>query len=172
MNAIYLTPYTGNMQTEVQALREALGPIGWNIYFDDVDASTCRFCYRPDEDSTIVDYDITWDALESWFKGEYALLIQPQEHDPSRFDGHIYSRKVVITDAKEAWAFGDWLDDEITRLCYEVAKYFADNDHPLPDKDEFLEEIYDRANVGGMRDSIIEGAQDVMDCELTYDYQF
>lgn len=80
---IELAPYAGNERYSIiDALVSALD---MNIYFDDVDASTCRFCFKADQDAPIVDYDIEWSALENWFEGKRSLTLEAQEHDPERF---------------------------------------------------------------------------------------
>ena len=81
-------------------------------------------------------------------------------------------KKVVCTDQRAAWAFTDWLDSDVCRLCWEVAKSMDDGSLGVPDLDEFEELMYEKSDVGGIRDAIIMGAQDVMDCELVWDCQF
>lgn len=90
---IELQPYTGN-----EGMCAALGDeLGMNIYFDDVDASTCRFCFQADNDSPLVDYEITWEELEEWHEGERGLVLTAIEHDPSRFPELVWK-----------WTFGEY----------------------------------------------------------------
>ena len=79
---IVLEPYSGDCGFDIHALVEELG---MNVYFDDVDARTCRFCFKADEASPIVDYDVEWDTLERWHRGECGLELTALEHDPERF---------------------------------------------------------------------------------------
>lgn len=81
-----------------------------------------------------------------------------------------YSHKVVVTNQKAAWAFTDWLDDEIVKLCWNASQSVSNSEHRRPSIDEFRELMYEKADIGGVRDSIIEAMQDVMDCELVFDY--
>lgn len=79
-----------------------------------------------------------------------------------------YPRKVVVNDQKFAWCITDEIDDALQDLCEETAKLFADAEHPMPE--DFSTEFYEKCDVGGLRDAIILAAQDVMDCELVFDY--
>ena len=79
-----------------------------------------------------------------------------------------YARKVVVDDMKLAWCITDYIDDALQDLCEETAKLFADDKHPLPD--DFSCDFYEKVDVGGLRNAIIVSAQDVMDCELVFDY--
>lgn len=83
-----------------------------------------------------------------------------------------YDDKMVITDQRAAWAFTDWLDDEVCKLCYEVAASLASDEHPLPDEAKFYELMYERSDVGGLRDAIIRGAEETMRVKLVFDYPF
>lgn len=80
--SISLEPYVGRAESPIPALLEALG---MNVVFDDVDCSTCRFCFQEDECSPIVDYDVGFDELREWFDGERSIVLTALEHDPSRF---------------------------------------------------------------------------------------
>ena len=84
---IRLEPYAGSAESDVLALVETLN---MNVYFDDVDCRSCRFCFKLDAESPIVDYDIGWDELEAWFRGEVGLVLEAFEHDPSRFSSDLY----------------------------------------------------------------------------------
>ena len=79
---IRLEPYNGNNPAMVGALIDELN---MNVYFDDVDASTCRFCFQENLDSPMVDYDIPWEVLESWHSGINPLELVELPHDSSRF---------------------------------------------------------------------------------------
>ena len=81
-----------------------------------------------------------------------------------------YPRKVVVDDQRLAWCISDEIDDALQDLCENVARLFADSGHPMPD--DFSTEFYEKCDVGGLRDAIILSAQDVMDCELVFDYPF
>lgn len=79
-----------------------------------------------------------------------------------------YPRKYVVDDMKLAWCISDWIDDALQDICEETAKLFVDKEHPLPE--DFSCEFYEKVDVGGLRDAIILAAQDVMGCELVWDY--
>ena len=78
-----------------------------------------------------------------------------------------YSREVRITSEKLAAIWTDWLDDEVCKLCREIAKALTNE---IPDIEEFSTLMYEHSDVGGIRNALIEGAQDAMDCELVFDY--
>ena len=84
---IRLKPYAGDESCGIDALIKTLN---MNVYFDDIDCRSCRFCFQLDTESPIVDYDIGWDELESWFRGETRLVLEAVEHDPSRFSSDMY----------------------------------------------------------------------------------
>ena len=79
---IELEPYDGNEEGGVFALIERL-PI--RVYFDDVVCTSCRFCYKADEDTPTVDFDVSDEELERWFEGETKLVLESLPHDPERF---------------------------------------------------------------------------------------
>ena len=79
---IEVPPYTGSCESAAEALIDELR---MNVHFDDVDARTCRFCFKADWESTVVDYDVEWDELAGWHRGECWLTLVALEHDPSRF---------------------------------------------------------------------------------------
>ena len=83
---IDLPPYSGDKEPDTFALMDALN---MNIYFDDIDARTCRFCFKEDWESPIVDYDVEFDELERWHRGECGLTLVALEHDPSRFSADL-----------------------------------------------------------------------------------
>ena len=79
-----------------------------------------------------------------------------------------YSRKFIVDDMKFAWCITDYIDDVLQDLCEETAKLFTDAEHPMPE--DFGCKFYEECCVGELRDAIILAAQDVMDCELVWDY--
>lgn len=79
---IELEPYAGEHEGALGALVESLG---MNIHFDDVNTETCRFCFREDWDSPIVDYDVPFEELDEWHAGRIPLVLDALEHDESRF---------------------------------------------------------------------------------------
>ena len=79
-----------------------------------------------------------------------------------------YPRKFVVDDMKFAWCITDYIDDALQDLVEETAKLLVDDGHPLPE--DFGLAFYNEVDVGGLRDAIILAAQDVMDCELVWDY--
>ena len=79
-----------------------------------------------------------------------------------------YPRKFVVDNMKFAKSITDYIEDELQDLVEETAKLFADKDHPMPD--DFGCAFYENVYVDGLRDVIILAAQDVMDCELVWDY--
>lgn len=81
-----------------------------------------------------------------------------------------YPREVAVNDMKLAWCITDEIDNALQDLCEDVAKLFVDDKHPLPE--DFGDEFYEKVDVGGLRDAIILAAQDIMDCELVWDYTF
>jgi len=81
-----------------------------------------------------------------------------------------YSRKLVIDEQKLAWNISDAIDDALQDLCEDAAKLFVDEEHQLPE--DFGDAFYDNVDVGGLRDAILLAAQDVMDCELVFDYPY
>lgn len=83
-----------------------------------------------------------------------------------------FDDKQVVTDQRLAWAFTDWLDDEVCKLCYAAACILESNERPRPDEAEFYELVYERSDVGMMRDAIIQGAEEVMRVKLVFDYPF
>lgn len=87
---IELEPYAGGEESPVFALTEVLN---MNIHFDDVNSDTCRFCFREDWDSPIVDYDVTFEELDEWFDGKAPLTLTALEHDPSRFEDLVFFEK-------------------------------------------------------------------------------
>jgi len=79
---IELEPYDGDCESPIFALVDA---INMNVHFDDVNCDTCRFCFKADLDSPIVDYDITFEELDEWFEGKSPLVLRAIEHDEERF---------------------------------------------------------------------------------------
>ena len=120
---IVLEPYSGDCGFDIHALVEELG---MNVYFDDVDARTCRFCFKADEASPIVDYDVDWDTLERWHKGECGLELTALPHDPARFADDLEWDVPELIGF--VWQHGDddfsiWtvtLDDEDMRKVLEI----------------------------------------------------
>ena len=80
----------------------------------------------------------------------------------------VYPRRVVVDDMKTAWQIDDYIDDALQDLVENVASLLADAEHPMPD--DFGAEYYNEVDVGGLRDAVILAAQDVMKCELAFDY--
>lgn len=87
-----------------------------------------------------------------------------------KIGGKRYQREVVITDQKLAWCIDDAIDDALQDLVEDTARLFADSGHPMPE--DFGAAFYDKVDVGGLRDAIILAAQDIMDCELAFDYPY
>lgn len=83
-----------------------------------------------------------------------------------------YKHQVIVNDQKAAWAFTDWLDDRIIQLCWETSQVMSSAEHRSLSIDEFGTMMYEVSDVGGIRDAIIEATQDVMNCELVFDYPY
>lgn len=87
---IELEPYSGEAEGSITALVESLG---MNIHFDDVNTETCRFCFRENWDSPIVNYDISFEELNEWYAGRIPLIFDALEHDESRFSDLVFFEK-------------------------------------------------------------------------------
>ena len=77
-----------------------------------------------------------------------------------------YSRKKTVYDG--GWYISDSIDNELERLCMDIAMLLADDEHPMLEQDDFTDRFYDKVDVGGLREAVIAAAEDVMDCEVEW----
>ncbi len=79
------------------------------------------------------------------------------------------STKVVVTDQKVAWEFTDWLDGELCRLCWEAACGIDVYGFDMSFED-FECAMYEKSDVGALRDAVLGAVKDVTGMELVFDY--